>query len=190
MDDSTFRAFMRNPDFLQTILPISDGLNAILQRIFEVDPKRRISLHELRQLILTCPRLGQDSTDGSLPPSPPYSPVEKPADSSMVFFGTGLEPVPNLDPLPVQQFPPFSTAHFNNTRPSYAPVNLPTPPSSSNSSPRQTIYTYQPKPATPAFGGPFASGANYIPSFSSWSRCSNFVPNFANQTCWRNVMVS
>jgi serine/threonine protein kinase len=190
MDDSTFRAFMRNRNFLQTILPISDGLNAILQRIFEVDPKQRVSLCELRKLILDCPQLGQESADASPPPTPPYSPVEKPIDSYMVFFGNGPEPVPNFDPLPVQQFPPFSAAHFNNPRPSYAPANLPTPPGSTHGSPRQILYTYQPKPAAPAFCGSFASGASYIPSFSSWSRCSNFVPNFANQACWKNVLVS
>ena len=190
MEDSTFRAFMRDRDFLQTILPISDGLNAILQRIFEVDPNLRVSLRELRQLILACPRLGQEAADSSLPPTPPYSPVEKPVDSSLVFFGNGLEPVPNLDPLPVQQYPPFSGTHFNSPQPSFAPINLPTPPRSTNGSPRQSLYTYQAKPVTPAVCGPFASGAGYIPSFTSWSRCSNFVPNLANQVCWRNVLVS
>ena len=187
MDDSTFRAFMRNRNFLQSILPISEGLNAILQRIFEVDPKQRISLGELRQLILNCPQLSQDS-NVSLPPSPLYSPVEKPVDSSVAFFGP--EPVPNFEPLPVQQFPPFSTTHFNNTPPPYGPINLPTPPGSRHGSPRQTLYTYQPKPATTAFCGSFASGAGYIPSFAPWSRCSNLVPNFANQVCWKNVLVS
>jgi serine/threonine protein kinase len=190
MDDSTFRAFVRNRDFLQTILPISDGLNAVLQRIFQTDPKRRIGLGELRQLILECPQLGQDSTDASLPPSPPYSPVEKPVDSPLAFYGNGPESVPNFDPLPVQQFPQYPTAPFDGPRPSFAAGNLPTPPGSTLGSPRQPLYTYQPKPAPPVFCGTFASGASYIPSFSSWSRCSNFVPNFANQACWRNVLVS
>lgn len=190
MDDSTFRAFMRNRDFLQTILPISDGLNAILQRIFETAPKRRISLCELRQMILDCPHLGQDSADASLPPTPPYSPVEKPMDSSVAFYGTGPEPVPNFDPLPVPQFPPFTAAHFNNSRPPFSPGHLSSPPGSTHGSPRQTLYTYQPKPAPPVFCGTFASGASYIPSFSTWSRCSNFVPSFANQACWKNVLVS
>ena len=190
MEDCTFRAFMKDRDFLQSILPISDELNSILQRIFEVDPKHRIGLHELRQLILGCPQLGQDSSDASLPPTPPYSPVEKPVDSSFAFFGNGLEPVPNLDPLPVQQYPPFSGTHFNTHQPSFAPINLPTPPGSTNGSPRQTLYTNQAKPATPAVCGVFATRTGYIPSFSPWQRCSNFVPNLANQVCWRNVLVS
>lgn len=192
MDDPTFRAFRKDRNFLQTILPISDGLNTILHRIFEVDPTRRISLQELQQMVLSCPQLGQDSNDGSLPPSPAYSPLEKPADS-VVFYptvGNGLEPVPNVDPLPVQQYPTFSGAHFNNPHTTYAPAPLPSPPGSTHGSPRQSPYTYQPKPVTPASCGPFASGASHISSFSSWSRCSNFVPNLANQVCWKNVLVS
>ncbi|KAK3705472.1 Serine/threonine protein kinase [Vermiconidia calcicola] len=189
MEDSTFRAFMRDRNFLQSILPISDGLNRILQRIFEVDPRHRIGLQELRQAVLACPVLGQGSMDDSLPPSPLYSPLEKPVDSPLAFTRNGLEPVPKLDSLPVQQYPQFAGTHFH-TQQSYAPMDLPTPPDSTHNSPRQSPYTYQAKPAAPAFGGSIAGSAGYIPSFSSWPRCSNFVPNLANQVCWRNVLVS
>ena len=190
MEDSTFRAYMRDRNFLQTILPISEGLNVILQRIFEVDPKRRIGLRELRQLILACPQFSQESVVPNLPLTPPYSPVESPADSTSVCFDNGLGPIPNMDPLPVQQYPPFSGTQFNTPQPSFVPINLPTPPGSTNGSPRQSLYTYQPKPVTPAPCGAFASTTGYIPSFTSWPRCSNFVPNLANQICWKNVLVS
>jgi serine/threonine protein kinase len=63
-EDSTFRAYMRDRSFLQSILPISDELNSILSRIFEPDPSQRITLSELRDAILAC---GQFT---SLPPSP------------------------------------------------------------------------------------------------------------------------
>lgn len=53
--DDTFRAFVKQPDFLSTILPLSEELNYILKRIFQLDPARRISLAELRHLILHCP---------------------------------------------------------------------------------------------------------------------------------------
>ena len=54
MDDSTFRAYRNNPKFLSSILPLSSELDYILSRIFEHDPRRRISIPELRDLILRC----------------------------------------------------------------------------------------------------------------------------------------
>ncbi len=72
-EDSTFRAFLKDPDFLSTILPISSELNAILRRVFECDPRRRISLQELRDLIVACRHL-TTTCYSILPPSPPQSP--------------------------------------------------------------------------------------------------------------------
>lgn len=54
-EDHTFRAFSRSPDFLKTILPISDELNDILRRIFVRNPDERITLSELRARIMACP---------------------------------------------------------------------------------------------------------------------------------------
>src|ERR1700744_5091856 len=56
-EDSTFRAFLKDPKFLSSILQISPELNLILRRIFECDPHKRITLPELRDMILNCPRL-------------------------------------------------------------------------------------------------------------------------------------
>lgn len=47
MKDETFRAFVQNPDFLRTILPISLELNDLLKRIFRLDPEERISLSQM-----------------------------------------------------------------------------------------------------------------------------------------------
>lgn len=55
-EDASYRAFTYNPEFLKTILPISDELNQILGRIFTHDPAERITLPELRKAILDCPR--------------------------------------------------------------------------------------------------------------------------------------
>lgn len=52
--DSTFRAYMEDRQFLTSILPLSEELNAILGMIFELDPTRRIKLDELRQRIINC----------------------------------------------------------------------------------------------------------------------------------------
>ena len=179
---------MRDRDFLQTILPISDGLNCVLQSIFEVDPKRRISLDALREYILICPSLSRDPVETSLPPSPTYSPIEKAVDA-LVISGTHLEPVPNIDPLPVQQYPAFSGVTFAQPQRPLAPVSLPTPPRSRNGSPRQTYHTFQAKPAVPSVYSPLATQGGFLQSFPSWSRCSNLVPNLAQHACWRNVPV-
>ncbi len=55
-EDSTYRAYTRTPGFLKTILPLTDELDAILARIFTPNPDQRITLPELRQCILACPR--------------------------------------------------------------------------------------------------------------------------------------
>ncbi|CAG8727644.1 163_t:CDS:2, partial [Acaulospora morrowiae] len=43
-----------DPDFLKSILPLSDELNEVLKDIFNLDPEKRISLEELRERILAC----------------------------------------------------------------------------------------------------------------------------------------
>lgn len=56
IEDSTFRAYLKNPKFLSSILPLTPELDSILRRIFECDPRRRIQIPELRDLILRCPK--------------------------------------------------------------------------------------------------------------------------------------
>lgn len=55
IEDSTFSAFLRDPDFLKTILPLTSDLDMILRRIFDCDPTSRITIPELRHLIMQCP---------------------------------------------------------------------------------------------------------------------------------------
>lgn len=50
-DDETFREYLRNPDFLMDILPISQETNALLKRIFTVNEDWRCSLVELRTML-------------------------------------------------------------------------------------------------------------------------------------------
>ncbi|TIB07558.1 hypothetical protein E3P92_04006 [Wallemia ichthyophaga] len=52
LTDETFSAYLREPDFLKTILPISDLTNYILKRIFTIDPIQRCSLDELKQRVM------------------------------------------------------------------------------------------------------------------------------------------
>jgi hypothetical protein len=56
IEDSTFRAYLKDPFFLKSILPLSNEMIFVLSRIFECDPSKRITIPELRRLILDCPR--------------------------------------------------------------------------------------------------------------------------------------
>jgi serine/threonine protein kinase len=66
--DETYAAYLRDPNFLQSILPLSDELNAILRQIFNPNPRKRISLQQLRRSIILCRRF-------TLYPSATPSPV-------------------------------------------------------------------------------------------------------------------
>lgn len=163
MDDSTFRAYMRDRNFLQTILPITDELNLIFRRIFEVNPHRRICLEELRELIIHCPRFTTGGCN-TAPSTPPFSPVEKAADSPAA--NGAYEAVPRLD-LPAQQYP--STPVFYG--PSH-PVLL-TPPSSGPCSPQPTLYTSPPKSVAPV-----VSSGNFFGHLADFRRCGQMFANF------------
>jgi serine/threonine protein kinase len=73
-EDSTFRAYLKDQSFLKSILPLSTELDSILRRIFEIDPTKRITLPELRELIIRCPRFTTRSN--ALPVTPPPEPFE------------------------------------------------------------------------------------------------------------------
>lgn len=66
--DETYSAYLRDPHFLKSILPLSNELDNILRRIFEPNPRKRISLDELRAEIILCPRF-------TVYPSPTSSPI-------------------------------------------------------------------------------------------------------------------
>ena len=50
--DETFRAYVHNPDFLRTILPISHATNKILKGLFSLEARDRTSLRNLRRQVL------------------------------------------------------------------------------------------------------------------------------------------
>ncbi|RSH95320.1 hypothetical protein EHS25_000407 [Saitozyma podzolica] len=51
-NDETFRAYVHNPDFLRSILPISRATNHILKGLFALEPSQRTSLRDLRRQVL------------------------------------------------------------------------------------------------------------------------------------------
>lgn len=52
IEDETYASFLCNKDLLRQLLPISEGANDILKKIFVIEPSNRISLKELRKDIL------------------------------------------------------------------------------------------------------------------------------------------
>lgn len=99
IEDSTFRAYLKNPKFLSSILPLSPELDSILRRIFECDPRRRISIPELRNLIFRCPRF-TTARSATAPPTPP--------PDALCF------PPPNFEATssPVHPFPPYPVVPY------------------------------------------------------------------------------
>lgn len=55
--DDTFREYLRNPDFLNEILPISEGVNTILKRVFTFRAEARCSITDLRRMVRSVDRL-------------------------------------------------------------------------------------------------------------------------------------
>lgn len=98
-DDSTFRAYLKDPQFLRTILPLSSELNYILRRIFECDPRKRITLPELRRLIVECPRF----TTTSSSPCEPHGQTVDYAQQTVEYANYAQPPItPPAEPLDVQ----------------------------------------------------------------------------------------
>ena len=87
VEDPTFRAYLKNPEFLGSILPLSGELGAILRRIFECDPRRRISIAELRELVVRCPTFTTHTT--ASPPTPPPEEVLPQRTPSAAVQGVG-----------------------------------------------------------------------------------------------------
>ena len=71
VEDTSFKAYLRDPKFLASILPLSPELDSILRRIFECNPSKRITIPKLKELILQCPRL----TSRPSPLTPPLSSI-------------------------------------------------------------------------------------------------------------------
>lgn len=89
-EDSTFRAYLKDPFFLKSILPLSTEMVCILSRVFERDPAKRITIPELRQLIVECPRF----TEAPMPA--PWVPEQIPQDlfvQPQIPFTVPVEPL-------------------------------------------------------------------------------------------------
>ncbi|KAF1974783.1 kinase-like protein [Bimuria novae-zelandiae CBS 107.79] len=103
-EDSTFRAYMKDPKFLRSILPVSPELDSIMRRIFEYNPVKRITIPELRELIVRCPRFTATKSAAPTPlPSPPFAPVDYPQDTS---YNGCYQAIPPVSALPGPMYSP------------------------------------------------------------------------------------
>ena len=109
IDDSTFRAYLKNPKFLSSILPLSPELDSILRRIFECDPRRRITIPELRDLIVRCPTFTSRATT-----SPPTPPPEK-SFGPEVNYDTTEEAVNPFHQYPAAPYTPAPSPPCHQT---------------------------------------------------------------------------
>ncbi|KAL8947267.1 MAG: hypothetical protein Q9222_006435 [Ikaeria aurantiellina] len=104
IDDSTFRAYLKNPHFLSSILPLSPELDSILRRIFECDPRRRISISELRDLIIQCPRFTNRPTTAA-----PLTPPPENSGSQDIVFEPVLDSINPFHQYPTAPYTPSSS---------------------------------------------------------------------------------
>ncbi|KAF2145188.1 uncharacterized protein K452DRAFT_324917 [Aplosporella prunicola CBS 121167] len=102
LDDSTFRAFMKDPSFLRSILPISLELDSVLRRIFDPNPNTRISLDHLREAILRCPTFTKPANPPTYAPAPLPSPPLQAYDQCNPVY-PAVAPMPQYLPNFVPQ---------------------------------------------------------------------------------------
>ncbi|KAI9661100.1 MAG: hypothetical protein M1821_009427 [Bathelium mastoideum] len=165
-EDSTFRAYLRDRHFLKTILPLSDGLDSILRRIFEPDPTKRITIPELREMIIQCSRLTNRSNAPAAPacapvapPSPPYQPADYARDTAVSSVYELPDYLPGR-PRPGMVLPPsptsptadafaeqFSQISHSSGSSGSDTVSLYSPVSSAAPSPSTSNYTYVKHPS-------------------------------------------
>lgn len=106
-EDSTFRAYMKDPKFLRSILPISMELDAILRRIFEFNPVKRITIPELREMILRCPSFNATKSAAVTPlPSPPFAPMDYAQEAAFNNGCYQTAAIPSVAPLPGPVYSP------------------------------------------------------------------------------------
>ncbi|KAH0371908.1 Pkinase-domain-containing protein, partial [Aureobasidium melanogenum] len=130
MDDSTFRAYMKDRSFLKSILPLSDDLDHILRRVFDLNPAQRMTLHELKQAILLCPKLTSEPASPMAMPSPSYAAADAARDAAYLASGHLMEPIPPMSQLPASNLQysqaPTAVAHFEQLPASRTPP-MPSP---------------------------------------------------------------
>ena len=156
IDDSTFRAYLKNPRFLSSILPLSPELDSILRRIFECDPRRRISIHELRNLIVRCPNF--TSRPSATPPSPP----PESSFGQVSSFQAKQDLIQPSHQYPTAPYSPAASPSSSSNATSASGYAI--SPNGSVSSDEGSVFSDTSNGSTPAEGVPSGPSPLYVPS--------------------------
>jgi len=117
-DDDTFRAYLEDPTVLGSILPLSTWSTSILARLFAQNPADRISLAQLRAMVVAAPSFS--TTPRRILPSPPQSPqLVDPCLSAMAVtshwshdeYSDRLERLPTTDMSPTSSYAALPARH-------------------------------------------------------------------------------
>lgn len=96
-EDESFNTYLNDETFLRRILPISRECHWILSQIFTLDPAQRITLPELRKLILNVQTFGMEEEElrmahiqaqisaRATEPAPPYEELQEEWTEDEVF---------------------------------------------------------------------------------------------------------
>ena len=184
VEDSTFRAYLKNPRFLSSILPLSPELDVILRRIFECDPRKRISIHELRDLIVRCPRFTTRTTAAPPTPPPELSCQENPIFVSVQDLSDPFRQYPNI-PYTPSPSPPLQSVTAQC-------LNLTISSEGSVSSDEGSMFSTDSGSVGSSPGGSVSGathhGISYVPCQPVHNYYGNFIPldPIAKQTAPQN----
>jgi hypothetical protein len=201
--DHTFRSYMRDSSFLQSILPVSDEISYILNRIFVLDPTQRMTLPELRDLIMACNQFTIPELPLSPPPSPPLDVSYHTNGNNLVMPDmpvTLISPVPRpFAPAPGAMMPwmampitPQLTQSSRSSGSNYSNESLMFAPSTAQqqSNPPTTQSPYETMPAVSAAPNKvvtFSSQPQYVPV--AWytlpqqlTRMAGYLQSFQHHT--------
>lgn len=181
LEDSTFNAFLRDQEFLKTILPLTNEFHYVLRRIFECNPAKRINISELRDLIYRCPAF---TTRSAAPlPSPPTTPADYSRElaceqqySQPQPFSLSpqvVAPPQIIAPAHVYAAPAFTPASSGTLHPSRSSINL-SPhqqPTTTLTAPPQIISTCHYSSTIP-----HTWYANFIPALNLAQKNMSFQP--------------
>nr|CAA28437.1 unnamed protein product [Schizosaccharomyces pombe] len=127
--DGTYRSYVHNPSTLLSILPISRELNSLLNRIFDRNPKTRITLPELSTLVSNCKNLTRRLRPAPLVSSR-YLAYQQQQQQQQMNLQQGIQGYPHQGYMPTQNigFPwpptPQFVSNWNHCATPTIPVSL------------------------------------------------------------------
>ncbi|KAK9468066.1 kinase-like domain-containing protein, partial [Lipomyces arxii] len=114
MTDESFKAYLRSPEYLQRILPISAELNVILNSVFDLDPATRISIPDLYRAVARCQKLTVSPEEQQLRNRRPHS-LKQPTTPPRTYIDNVNGILTPISPTKTStEISPPSTPHSSN----------------------------------------------------------------------------